>query len=141
VRLLRLAILLLAASAFAAACGVEFSSSPNEAQLFQSLHVTGSMRAGEPLTAVLTYHQAVPVEVNVQCEVRQGSRLVKAIGTQTVAASPGGSPKQTPVAGQASFGFTVDKAGAYKAECFTPADQDVYIIREFSIGPPAPATP
>ena len=128
---------MLVLSLFAGACGVQFSDPPKTHQVFQSLTISGQMRAGAPLTAALKYQQNLPVAIKVQCEIRQGSTLVKPIGIQTVAEQPGGSPKQTPVPGNFSFDFTLDRPGAYKAECYAPDDQDVYIIKEFSIAGPA----
>jgi hypothetical protein len=50
---------------------------------------------------------------------------------------PGGSPKATPFPGNVSFDFTVDAPGEYKAECYTPNDEDNVIIDVFTILGPA----
>ena len=126
---------MLVISIVAGACGVQFSNPPKTHQLFQSLTITGVMRAGAPLTAALTYQQNLPIAIQVQCEIRQGKNLVKPIGAESVPQLPGGTPEQTPFPGNFSFDFTLDKPGSYKAECYAPDDQDVYIIKEFSIGP------
>jgi Tfp pilus assembly protein PilV len=127
-------IAVLALAALLTGCGVRFSdASQSSREVLQSLNVAGSMRAGAPLTAWLKYRQHLPVDVPVRCELRRGSNLVKQIGDTTVPAYAGGSPKLTPVAGAASFDFTVEKPGTYKVECFNPADEDTAIIREFTV--------
>ncbi|MHB8516333.1 MAG: hypothetical protein ACYDCT_13240 [Dehalococcoidia bacterium] len=131
---------LLALAAFAllaAACGVQFSTPARTNQFFQSLTVTGELRTGAPLTASLAYQQNLPVNIDVQCETRQGTRLIKPLGHDTIPQYPQGSPKLTPIPGNASFAFTVDAPGDYKAECYTPVDQDVYIIKTFTVRGPA----
>ena len=123
-------------------CGVDFSNGPAGTEFFKSLKVNGTPMAGAPLALVVTYAQNNPVDVAVKCELRQGKTLVKDVGTQTVPQLAGGGPKATPVAGTYSFDFTVDQVGAYKAECYTPADENNFIIREFTVRPGAvgPAT-
>jgi hypothetical protein len=120
-----------------AGCGVDFSSGEPGTEFFKSLKVTGTPMAGAQMTMLLAYAQNYPVDVTVKCEVRQGKDLVKEVGSQIVPQLAGGGPKATPVTGTYSFDFTVDRPGAYKAECYTPADENNYIIREFSIRPAA----
>ncbi len=120
-----------------AGCGVDFSNGEPGTEFFKSLKVNGTPTAGAPLTMVVTYAQNNPIDVAVKCELRQGKNLVKEVGSQTVPQLPGGGPKATPAAGTYSFDFTVDQPGAYKAECFTPADENNYIIREFTVRPGA----
>jgi len=126
-------IALLLATLVLSGCGVDFSSGKPGTEFFKSLKVNGTTTAGAPLTLVLAYAQNNPVDVAVTCELRQGSSLVKPIGTQTVPLLSGGSPTATPVAGSYSFEFNVEKPGTYKAECYTPADQNNYIIRQFTV--------
>ena len=99
--------------------------------------MSGTTIAGSPLTLALTYEQNNPVAVAVKCELRQGKTIVKPIGEQTVPLLAGGGPKATPVAGNYSFDFVVDQPGSYRAECYTPADENNYIIREFTVRPAA----
>ena len=128
---------LAAAALLAAACGVRFSTPARTNDFFQSLTVTGEMRTGAPLTAAVAYQQDLPVGVDVQCEIRQGKRLIKPLGHDTVPAYPEGSPKLTPFPGNLSFDFTLDAPGDYKAECYASNDQDVYIIKTFTVRGPA----
>jgi hypothetical protein len=122
------------AALLAAACGVAFSSPPRDNTLFQSLHVTGKMNAGAPLTAALTYQQYLPVKIDVTCELWQHSKQVKEIGKDTVPELPGGSPKQTPFPGNFSLDFTVDQPGSYAVKCYTASDKDNTILTSFTIG-------
>lgn len=131
---------LLLATLVLGGCGVDFSNGEPGTEFFKSLKVNGTPAAGAQLTMVVTYAQNNPVDVAVKCELRQGKNLVKEVGSQTVPQLVGGGPKVTPVAGTYSFDFTVDKPGTYKAECFTPADENNYIIREFTVRPGASPT-
>ena len=131
-----LAALVLAALVLSA-CGVSFSNGKPGTEFFKSLKISGTPTAGAPLTLVLAYAQNNPVDVVVKCELRQHSRLVQPVGTQTVPLLSSGGPKATPVAGSYSIDFTVEKPGTYDAECYTPADENNYIIRQFSVRPGA----
>ena len=115
------------------ACGVEFRSAPQGNDFFRTLKVSGRMEVGAPLTASLSYATYYPLTVDVTCEIRKGKELVKEIGSFTAPALPNGDPDQTPVPGNLSFDFTLDAAGAYKAECYNPLDEDSYIRKEFAI--------
>ena len=110
-------------------------------EFFKSLTVTGELRAGSPLTAAVTYEQNNPIAVVIKCEIRQGKDLVKELGSESVPLLPGGGPKATPFPGNFSFDFTMEQPGTYKAECFTPADEDNYILKTFTIGSAATPTP
>ena len=118
-------------------CGVDFSNGEPGTEFFKSLKLTGTPAVGAQMTLVVAYEQNNPVDVAVKCEVRQGKELVREIGSQTVPLLNGGGPEATPVSGTYSFEFTVYKPGAYKAECFTPKDEDNFIIREFTVRPAA----
>lgn len=119
---------------------MDFSSSKQGTEFFKSLAVTGDPRAGSPLTAAVTYEQNNPVAVVLKCEIRRGKDLVSDLGSETVPPLAFGKPKATPFPGNFSFDFYVVEAGTYKAECFTPADEDNYIIKTFTVGPGATAT-
>ena len=134
VKIPRLFLLLLASSAIFAACGVRYSDPPLGNEFFTSLVVTGDMRARQPLTGLLSFKQRYPTEVLVRCELRQGKDFIRTIGDYTAPAHPSGGAKATPFPGSYSYDFTIDTPGAYKFECFTPADEDNYIIKEITIG-------
>jgi len=136
-----LPLLLVVVAILAAGCGVDFSSAKQGNEFFKSLAVTGDLRAGSPLTAAVTYEQNNPVAVVIKCEVRQGKDLVKEIGGESAPLLAGGGPEATPFPGNFSFDFSMEQPGTYKAECFTPADEDNYIIKTFTIGPAATPTP
>jgi hypothetical protein len=125
--------MLCALAASLAACGVSFRPAPEGTEFFKSLDVSGDRRAGATLTASLGYAQNNPRDVQLACELRQGKDLVQPIGMQNVPAIFGGGPERTPVPGTYTFGFTVEQAGDYKVECYTPADEDNYIIKTLTV--------
>ena len=116
-----------------AGCGVRFKDPEPGNEFFKSIVVSGDRSVGATLTGTVTVAQRYALEVPIACEVRQGKQLVKAIGTDTIPALPGGTPKSTPLAAHYSYDFSLDKAGAYKLECYTPSDEDNFVIREFTI--------
>ena len=126
-------LLLALLCALLAGCGVRFRDPEQGNEFFKSATVSGDLRAGATLTGAVTIAQRYSIEVAIACELRQGKQLVKPIGSEKISALPGGTPKSTPVAVHYTYEFTVDKPGAYKFECFTPADEDNFIIREFTV--------
>ena len=136
-----LAVALSLAALLAAACGVAFSSPPRSNTLFQSLHITGRMTAGSPLTAAITYQQYLPVKIDVTCELWKNSKKVKQLGKDTVPELPGGSPKETPFPGNFSIDFTVDQPGTYAVKCYSTSDDDNAILASFTVGKGAEPTP
>jgi hypothetical protein len=118
---------------FLAGCGVRFRDPKPGNEFFKSATVSGDLRAGTTLTGSVNVAQRYGIDVAITCELRQGKTLIKSIGSEKIAALPNGTPKSTPVAANYSYEFTVDSPGAYKFECFTPSDQDNYIIREFTV--------
>ena len=141
VKLPVLAFSLLLLGALLGACGVKYGADSLGNEFFNSLTVTGDMRVGHPLTGFVRFRQAYPTDISVRCELRQGKDLLRKIGEDTVKAHPSGGPKATPFPGSASYDFTIDTPGHYKFECFTPADEDNYIIKEFDVGPAPAASP
>ncbi len=129
------------AAMMAGACGVAFSAPSRDHTLFQSLKVTGEMRPGATLTAALAYQQYLPITIDIRCELRQGTKLIKVVGQGVVPEDPGGTPKATPVAGAASYNFTVDAPGDYRITCYTPSDEDNTIVYGFTVRGAAVATP
>jgi hypothetical protein len=128
-----LVVLFALSCALLAGCGVRFRDPQPGNEFFKSATVSGDLRAGATLTGAVTIAQRYSIEVPIACELRQGKQLVKPIGSEKIAALPGGTPKSTPVAAHYTYEFTVDKPGAYKFECFTPSDEDNFIIREFTV--------
>ena len=119
--------------ALLAGCGVRFHDPQPGNEFFKSATVSGDLRVGTTLIGSVTIAQRYNIEVPITCELRQGKALVKPIGAEKIAPLPNGTPKSTPVAAHYTYEFTVEQAGAYKFECFTTADQDNFIIREFSV--------
>ena len=143
-----LALLLPLCFAVLSGCGVSFHDPPEGNEFFKTLTVTGDMHAGSPLTGAVTFVQNYSVEVAVRCEVRKGKDLYKNVGQDPAPPLPNGNPMATPFPGNFAFDFTVDEPGAFKFECFTPSDEDNFILKQFTIGPardpaltPIPATP
>jgi len=127
--------LLASASFLFAACGVKFSDPPEHNEFFRSLAVTGDTRAGTPLTAALSYQTTYTVPVQISCELRQGTTVVRVIGQSAIPAYPGGGPKATPVAGNFSYDFVVDDPGSYNIQCYSERDKDNFIKRAFTVRP------
>ncbi len=121
--------------AFLTGCGVAFSDAPQGTEFFKSLNVSGELKAGSALTLAVGYQQKNPVETRIRCEIRQGKDLVKVVGENTAPADPRGGPKATPFPGTFSMDFKLDEPGTYKAECFTPADEDNFILKNFTLAP------
>ena len=119
-------------AALAMACGVRFKPKIGT-EYFTSLNVEGEHRVGAPMSIALAYEHNYPVDVQIECELRKGKEVVKSLGATTAAAIPNGGAEATPVAGEFRADFTVDAPGDYKAECFTPADDDNYIIKIFTV--------
>jgi hypothetical protein len=132
---------LIVATLVLSGCGVSFSNGDSSKEFFRSLTVSGTPVTGAPLAMVVAYAQNNPIDVAVKCDLRQGKAVVQEVGTQTVPRLADGGPKATPVAGTYTFDFTVDQPGTYKAECYTPADENNYIIRQFTVRPGASSTP
>lgn len=124
-----------------AACGVRFSAAKQGTEFFVSLDVSGDKRAGQPLTALVTYDQKYPFEVLIKCELRQAKELVKPVGQDSAPPLANGNPKATPFPGSFSYDFTVERPGAYEVQCYTPADEDNFITKEFALGPAPDVTP
>jgi hypothetical protein len=123
-----------------AACGVRFSQASTSNEFFKEVVITGERRAGAPMTAAVRIEQRYPMEVLLRCELRRGSEQVMFFGQEAVPAYPNGRPDVTPFPANFSYDFTVDQPGRYKFECFSPIDDDDYIIKEFDVGPGAVAT-
>lgn len=127
-----LLLVMVTASLLMSACGVAFSGSEGN-DFFKSIDVAGSKTTGSPLSVTVAYKQKYPVDVTVACEIRQGKHLVQVIGERDVASIEGGGPEATPVPGSATFEFRIDDPGSYRAECYTPADEDNYIRENFTV--------
>lgn len=138
---LRLIFLLTLSVALLSGCGVSFSSTPDGTEFFKSLKISGELTAGTPLTALVTYEQANPVLTEIHCEIRQGKERVKDLGSTTAALHPLGVPGATPFPGNFSLDFSLGQPGTYKAECFTPLDEDNFILKTFTIRPASTPTP
>jgi len=83
----------------------------------------------------LAYSQTLPVSVEVECRLKQGSEVLQRIGAATVPANPEGNPEATPVAGSLSFPFRVEQPGEYAVVCVTLADESNYLSQTISISP------
>lgn len=138
IRTLALALLGLA---MLTGCGIEFSSAKVTDDFFTDLDVTGDLQAGVLISLNVQYQQKYPSTIFMQCELRQGKELVKAIGTAQAPAHPAGSPDADPFPGNFIFDFVVDEPGRYRVECLTPDDEDNYIIDRITIGPRPESTP
>jgi hypothetical protein len=123
------------------ACGIAFGSAPEGNEFFKSIAVTGELRTGAPLTVAFGYSQNNPIAVTIKCEVRQKKELVKEVGVTDAPGLAFGGASATPFPGNYTFDFTLDAPGAYKLQCYTPADEDNFIEKEFTVLPGDNATP
>lgn len=115
-------------------CGIAFGDAPQGNDFFTSLRVTGEKRAGAPLTAAVAYETIYPLQVEVLCELRQGTRTISEIGRGFAPAiTPERHPDDEAVPGNFSIDFAVVAPGAYKVECYTVLDEANFIIEEFTI--------
>ena len=73
--------------------------------------------------------------------MRRNKELVKEIGATDAPALVFGGPEATPFPGNYTFDFTLDAPGAYKVQCYTPADDDNFIEKEITVLPGENATP
>ncbi|MCH8949958.1 MAG: hypothetical protein IIB87_06235 [Chloroflexi bacterium] len=65
-----------------AACGISFSTAPEETELFKRLSISGDFTPRAPLTLLLEYEQPYTVPIQVRCDVLE--------------ADPPPTPDQTP---------------------------------------------
>jgi hypothetical protein len=127
-------LLLVFASLPLAGCGIAFGDAPQGNDFFTSLRVSGEKRAGAPLTASVSYETFYPLQIEILCELRQGSRTIREIGRGFAPAIlPEREPDDDAVPGNFSIDFSVETAGSYKVECYTVLDEANFVIEEFEI--------
>jgi len=117
-----------------AGCGIHFGSADEHTEPMAHLRITGTRRAGEELQVELAYSQTLPVEVEVECHLKQGDEVLERIGAGTIPANPGGSPEATPAVGSLFFPLRIDDAGGYSVVCFTVVDESNKLSQAISIG-------
>ena len=122
-------------SPLSAGCGIHFGSADEHTEPLARLQITGTRAAGEELQVELAYSQTLPVAVEVECRLKQGSEGEKTIGAATIPANPGGNPEATPVAGTLVFPLRVEQPGEYTVVCLTVADESNSLSQVISIGP------
>jgi len=127
--------LLCAALVVAPALGCGIGSDYGHQEPLSKMRITGSRVVGEELRLELDYRQTYDVDVDVECDLRQGGEAIQQIGYDTVPANPGGRPDATPAVGTLAFTFRVDKAGSYVVVCFTPADAENELTTEITVSP------
>jgi hypothetical protein len=114
-------------------CGIAFSDGTEANDFFVKLDVSGNHTVGAPLTAAVAYETIYPEPIEIVCELRQGSETIRAIGRATVPGVQGRTPDGDGVPGNFSFDFSVEEAGSFKIECYTPREVSNYLIEEFSV--------
>jgi hypothetical protein len=128
---------LLGASVLLVGCGVDFSGGAEGNDFFTSLRVTGDKVTGQPLTAAVSYETIYPAELEILCELRQGSTTLRQIGRGVApAVLPERAPEDDGVVGNFSIDFIVEEPGTYKVECYTSKDDDNYLLKEFTVTSP-----
>jgi len=111
-----------AIAVLALGCGI--GSDTKYQEPLSKMRITGTRAVGQDLRLELDYRQTYDVDVDVECELRQGSTVVDEIGSGVVTANPGGRPDATPTVGTLAFPFRVEKAGSYLVVCFTTKDEE-----------------
>jgi len=117
-----LLLFIAALAALALGCGIGSDKAFQEP--LSKMRITGTRAVGQEMRLELDYRQTYDVDVDVECDLRQGSAVVDEIGSGVVPANPGGRPDATPAVGTLAFSFRVDKAGSYTVRCFTPEDTE-----------------
>jgi hypothetical protein len=124
-----------------AACGVRFSETRHESELFIRLAIVGEPEVLQPVTAVLEYEQVYPVPVQVKCYLDPSDSTGRLVAKETIAANVDDSPLAEAVPGEFTFRFRVDEPGKHTVECLTPEDTNNTISAGFevehSVGPAA----
>ena len=118
-----------------AGCGIHFGSADEHTEPMAHLRITGELRAGEELQVELAYSQTLPVPVEVECRLKQGSEVLQRIGAATIPANSGGNPEATPQVGTLVFPLRVEQPGEYTVVCFTVVDENNKLSQVISIGP------
>ena len=133
-RLIRLAgpLLLAALGAVTIACGI--GSDYGHQEPLSKMRITGTRVAGQEMQLELDLRQTYDVDVDVECDLKQGGEVIQQIGNDTVPANPDGRPGEEPAFGSSLvFPFRVEKAGSYVVVCFTPADAENDLTASLSI--------
>jgi len=111
-----------AIAALALGCGIGSDRAYQEP--LSKMRITGTRTVGQELRLELDYRQTYDVDVDVECDLKQGSEVIQQIGYGVVQANPGGHPDATPAVGTLVFPFRVEKAGSYLVVCFTTKDAE-----------------
>ncbi len=134
-----LVILLLGVIAvLSSGCGVVHTGIGNQkvsSWPLASVLVAGTEAVGQQMSAELKYAQTYYVDVSVECDLEQGSKVVQQIGSGVMPANPNGRPHATPTTGTLSFPFRVENAGSYTVVCFTTRDPEDKLATPLSIRP------
>ena len=117
-------LLLCSAALAALAFGCGIGSDKSYQEPLSKIRITGTRTVGQELRLELDYRQTYDVDVEVECDLKQGSEVVEQIGLSGVPSNPSGRADATPAVGTLAFQFRVEKAGSYLVVCFTPADSE-----------------
>jgi hypothetical protein len=116
-------LLLSAIAVLTLACGIGTEEMRHEP--LSKIVITGPRVVGQEMQLELELRQTYNVDVDVECDLKQGGELIQQIGYDTVPANPEGRPGEDPGFGSSlGFPFRVQKAGSYAVVCFTPADAE-----------------
>ena len=128
-------LLLCSAALAALAFGCGIGSDKSYQEPLSKIRITGTRTVGQELRLELDYRQTYDVDVEVECDLKQGGEVVDQIGSGVVAADPSGRPDATPAVGTLAFPFRVSKAGSYLVVCFTPADSENELTTSLNVSP------
>ena len=130
-RSVRLAALA-AAALLLAGCGISFSGE-NSSELFSELSIGGEAVVGAEMTLEVTHEQRYPLAVDISCFLIEPGRGRRLLGRDTLPADPDTSAEPTPVPGDSTFHFRVQRPGRYLALCNTPLDPENFISKGFRV--------
>ena len=123
-----------AIAALALGCGIGSDTAYQEP--LSKMRITGTRTVGQELRLELDYRQTYDVDVDVECDLKQGSEVIQQIGYGVVRANPGGRPDATPVVGTLTFPFRVEEAGSYLVVCFTTKDAENKLKAPLTVSAP-----
>lgn len=111
-----------ALAALALGCGIGSDKAYQEP--LAKMRITGTRAVAQEMRLELDYRQTYDVDVDVECDLKQGSEVIQQIGYGVVPSNPIGRPDATPAVGTLAFPFRVDGAGSYLVVCFTTNDAE-----------------
>jgi len=125
-------LLLGTAALLLAGCGISLGGG-NSSELFSELEVKGEAVVGAEMTVEVTHEQRYPVAVDISCFLVEPGHSRRLLGRDALPPNPDTSAEPTPVPGDSTFRFRVQRPGRYVALCNTPLDPENFISKQFRV--------